>query len=213
MLCQYHPGSTECYTFALENFFCRICTTASITEVNCTKYGYLGKLSCAKLSFKFSVGFQAQNFISSQCSFWFWLPAGCCRNSASSFWWTEGNINNNWTIFVCNCCFCSAVREENQDIVSIPMAGNIHISLEKFISCELLTVENEWFCPSCNFCKERIKDTSVIQFAPVLVIHLKHFCVEHDKVFQVPSWRPSSDQNHWQHQSFFFEQLLFGAHN
>ena len=101
---------------------------------------------------------------------------------------TEDLLSNTLrTIFVCNCCFCSAVREEKQDIVSIPMAGNIHISLEKFISCELLTVENEWFCPSCNFCKERIKDTSVIQFAPVLVIHLKHFCVEHDKIFQLPS--------------------------
>ena len=59
---------------------------------------------------------------------------------------TEDLLSNTLrTIFVCNCCFCSAVREEKQDIVSIPMAGNIHISLEKFISCELLTVENEWF--------------------------------------------------------------------
>ena len=42
-----------------------------------------------------------------------------------------------------------------------------------------MKLENEWFCPSCNSCKESIKDTSFIQSAAVLVIHLKRFCIEH----------------------------------
>ena len=47
-----------------------------------------------------------------------------------------------------------------------------------------MKLENEWFCPSCNSCKESIKDTSFIQSAPILVIHLKRFCIEQDKVIK-----------------------------
>ena len=62
------------------------------------------------------------------------------------------------TTVACNSCFCSAVREEKQDIVSIPIAAdNIHISLEEFISCELLTLENEWFSPSCISVRKKSK--------------------------------------------------------
>ena len=64
------------------------------------------------------------------------------------------------------------------------MADNVNTSLEKFLSLELLTLQNEWFCPSCNSCTVSIKDTSNIQSAPTLVIHLKRFCVERDKVIK-----------------------------
>ena len=64
------------------------------------------------------------------------------------------------------------------------MADSVDSSLEKFLSSELLKLENEWFCPLCNSCKESIKDTSLIQSAPILVIHLKHFCIEQDKVIK-----------------------------
>ena len=84
----------------------------------------------------------------------------------------------------------------------VPMADNIDSSLEKFLSSEVLTLENVWFFPSRNAFKESIKDTSIIQSAPALVIQLKRFCVERVKVIKdtqvfVPSWRPSSDENHW----------------
>ena len=64
------------------------------------------------------------------------------------------------------------------------MAENVNSSLEKFLSSELLKLENEWFCPSCNSCKESIKDTSFTQSAPILVIHLKRFCIEQEKVIK-----------------------------
>ena len=63
------------------------------------------------------------------------------------------------TTITCNSCFCSTVTEEKLDIVSVPMADNVNTSLEKFLSSELMKLENEWFCPSCNSCKESIKDT------------------------------------------------------
>ena len=94
-------------------------------------------------------------------------------------------LSNTLSIAItCNGCFCSAVREEKLDIVSVTMTDNVNCSLEKFLSSELLKLENEWFCPSCNPCKESIKDTSFIQSAPVLVIHLKHFYIEHDRVIK-----------------------------
>ena len=90
-----------------------------------------------------------------------------------------------WLLLLhCNSCFCSAVREERQDIVSVPMADNVNTSLKKFLSSELRKLENECFCPSCNSCKESVKDTSFIQSASVLVIHLKRFCIENDKVIK-----------------------------
>ena len=88
------------------------------------------------------------------------------------------------TTITCNSCFCSAVRKEKLDTVPVPMADNVNSSLEKFLSSHLLALENEWFCSPCNSCKESIKDTSFIQFAPILVIHLKRFCVGRDKVIK-----------------------------
>ena len=52
------------------------------------------------------------------------------------------------TTITCNSCFCSTVREEKLDIVSVPMADTINSSLEKLLSSELLKSENELFCPS-----------------------------------------------------------------
>ena len=97
-----------------------------------------------------------------------------------------GNLLSNTlrTTITCNSCFCSAVREEKLDIVSVPLTGNFNSSLEKFLSSELLTLENEWSCPSCNACKESIKYTSIIQSTLVLVVHLRRFCVERDKVIK-----------------------------
>ena len=64
------------------------------------------------------------------------------------------------------------------------MADNVDSSLEKFPSSELLKSENEWVCPSGNSCKESIKYTSFIQSAPGLVIHLKCFCNEQDRIIK-----------------------------
>ena len=97
------------------------------------------------------------------------------------------------TTITCNSCFCSAIREEKLDIVSVPTADNVNSSLEKFLSFELLKLENELFCPSCNSCKESIKDTSFIQSAPILVIHLKRFCIDQHMVIkdnQLFKWFP-----------------------
>ena len=97
------------------------------------------------------------------------------------------------TTITCNSCFSHAVTEEELDIVSVPMAENVNqfpwlkmsiVIWRNFISSELLKLENEWLCPTCNSCKETIKDTSFIQSTSVLVIHFKTFIIEHEKVFK-----------------------------
>ena len=42
-------------------------------------------------------------------------------------------LSNTLNTITCNSCFCSAVREEKLDIVSVPMAHNINSSFEKFL--------------------------------------------------------------------------------
>ena len=80
--------------------------------------------------------------------------------------------------------FFSAVMEEKLDIVSVLIADNVNSCLERSLSSKLLTLENKCFCASCNSCEESIKDTTIIQFALVLLIHLNHFCPESDKVIK-----------------------------
>ena len=289
MLYQYHPPSTECYTFTLDNFFCGVCTIVSIADVSCTKYGYQGKINRA--NWPFQVAWQSvelsapfpnthlpesssqsirkakiknslPNSLTHSKS-----PVGLInkrntyyvntilqalsvipllwRNSSaespqfspllnsialnmtikekstvaidpSNFLWAPGwkisssrsapfdfnsqqdvaeilqvvidelkgtsiraddLLSNTFiTTVIFNSCFCSAVREEKLDIVLVLMADNVNSSSEKFLSSQLLKLENEWFCRSCNSFKESIKDTSFIQSAPVLAIHLKRFC-------------------------------------
>ena len=56
--------------------------------------------------------------------------------------------------------------------------------LEKFLSAELLTLDKDWFCLSCNSCKETINNTSIIESAHILVANLEHSCVERDKIIK-----------------------------
>ena len=47
-----------------------------------------------------------------------------------------------------------------------------------------MKLESECFCPSCNSCKESIKDSSFIPSTSVVVIHLKHFSIGYNKVIK-----------------------------
>ena len=190
MLCQYHPASTECYTFILGTFLCRICPTVSITAVNCTKYGYQDKKSVVPIDpsiflWAFKCKIPSTPSATVDCN----LQQDVAeivhivfdKLKETSIRTCDFLSKTLGTTITCNSCFCSAVKEEKLNIVSVPMAGNINNSLEKFLSSELLTLENEWFCLSCITCNESIKDTTIIQFAPVLLIHLRCFCVKRHK--------------------------------
>ena len=54
------------------------------------------------------------------------------------------------TTVSCNACLCSSVSEENLDILSLQVSTGIQTSLKQYLSPEILTSGNKWFCPSCN---------------------------------------------------------------
>ena len=75
----------------------------------------------------------------------------------------------------CNTCFCSSVSEENLDIVTLPVSTDIQTSMNQFLKPEILSSQNKWFCPSCNLLSESIRETCIINSAPILIIQLCRF--------------------------------------
>ena len=150
MLYQYHPPSTECYTFTLENFFCRICTIVSITEVNCKERSsvpidpsnFQWALKC-KISSICSAPFD----FNAQQDFAEILLVVSDELKRTSIRADNFHSNTLTTTITCNSYFCSTVKEEKLDIVLVPTPDNVNTSLEKFLSSELMKLENEWFCP------------------------------------------------------------------
>ena len=79
------------------------------------------------------------------------------------------------TTLSCNTCLCSSVSEENLDILSLQVSTGIQTSLKQFLSPEILTSGNKWFCPSCNTLSESTRETCVVNSAPILAIQLCRF--------------------------------------
>ncbi|KAJ3105353.1 ubiquitin-specific protease doa4 [Phlyctochytrium bullatum] len=64
--------------------------------------------------------------------------------------------------------------------LSIPIPANsesadITDCVKKFIEPEKLNGENRWFCPRCRTRRDAVKETYVVRFPAILIIHLKRF--------------------------------------
>ena len=66
------------------------------------------------------------------------------------------------------------MSEENLDLVTLPVSGDIQTSMNQFLKREILTSHNKWFCPSCNLC-ESTRETCIVNSAPILIIQLCRF--------------------------------------
>ena len=75
----------------------------------------------------------------------------------------------------CNTSLCSSVSEENLDILSLQVSTGIQTSLKQFLSPEIFTSGNKWFCPSCHALSESTGETCVMNSAPILAIQLCRF--------------------------------------
>ena len=73
----------------------------------------------------------------------------------------------------CNACFCSSVSEENLDIVTLPVSADIQTFMNPFLKPEILTAQNNWFCPSCNLLCESTRETCIINSGPILIIQIR----------------------------------------
>ena len=79
------------------------------------------------------------------------------------------------TTVSCNTCLCSSVSEENLDILPLQVSTGIKTSLKQFLSPEILSSGNKWFCPSCKTPSDSTRETCVMNSAPILAIQLCHF--------------------------------------
>ena len=79
------------------------------------------------------------------------------------------------TTVSCNTCLCSSVTEETLDILSLQVSTGIQTSLKQYLSPEILTSGNKWFCPLCNTLSESTRETCVMNYALILVIQLCRF--------------------------------------
>ena len=79
------------------------------------------------------------------------------------------------TTVPCNACLCFSGSEENLDILSLQVSTDIQTSLKQFLSPEILSSGNKWFCPSCKTLSESTRETCVMNSAPILAIQLCRF--------------------------------------
>ena len=75
----------------------------------------------------------------------------------------------------CNTCLCSSVSEKNLDILSLQVLTGTQTSLKQYLSSEILTYGNKWFCPLCNTLSESTTETCVMKSVPILAIQLSRF--------------------------------------
>ena len=69
-----------------------------------------------------------------------------------------------------NTCFCSSASEENLNIVTLAVSADIQTSINQFLKPEILSLQNKWFCPSCNVLSESTRETCIINPALILII-------------------------------------------
>ena len=76
------------------------------------------------------------------------------------------------TTVSCNNCLCSSVSEENLDILPLQVSTDIQTSINQFLSPEILSSQNKWFCPLCETLSESTRETCFMNSAPILAIQL-----------------------------------------
>ena len=79
------------------------------------------------------------------------------------------------TTVSCNTCLCSSISEENLDILPLQVWTGIQTSIKQFLSPEILSSGNKWFCPLCKTLSESTRETCVMNSAPILAIQLCRF--------------------------------------
>ena len=79
------------------------------------------------------------------------------------------------TTVSCNICLCYSVSDENLDILPLQASTATQTSLKQFLSPEILSSGNNWFCPPCKTLSESTRETCVMNSAPILAIQLCYF--------------------------------------
>ena len=79
------------------------------------------------------------------------------------------------TSTTCDTCGCCNIDEVKLDIIPLPLAKSISLSLDRYLSSENLTGVNKWFCPTCNRFMGSTRETRIVDSGSVLVLQLLRY--------------------------------------
>ena len=79
------------------------------------------------------------------------------------------------TSTTCDTCGCCNIDEVKLDIIPLPLAKFISLSLDRYLSSENLTGVNKWFCPACNGFMNSTRETRIVDSGSVLVLQLLRY--------------------------------------
>ena len=79
------------------------------------------------------------------------------------------------TSTLCDTCGCSNIEEVKLDIIPLPLAKSISLSLDRFLSSENLTEDNKWFRPARNGFMDCTRETKIVDSGSILILQLLRY--------------------------------------
>ena len=79
------------------------------------------------------------------------------------------------TSATCDTCGWCNIDEVKLDIIPLPLAQSISLSLDRYLSSENLTGVNKWFCLACNGFMDNSRETRIVDSESVLVVQLLRY--------------------------------------
>ena len=76
------------------------------------------------------------------------------------------------------------MSEENLDIATLPVSADFQTSMNQFLKWGILSLQNRWFCPSCNLLSGSTRETCIINSVPILIIQLCQFSNQGDQLVE-----------------------------
>ena len=83
----------------------------------------------------------------------------------------------------CDTCFCSSVKEDKFDILTLSTKKNISASLNHLLQSESLSGDNMWSCPQCSSKQDATIESIMTKSGKVLIMQLKRYDNYQDNVF------------------------------
>ena len=84
----------------------------------------------------------------------------------------------------CDICFCSSIKEEKLDILSLPTKKHISTSFTDLLKSQSLSGDNMWFCPQCSSKQNATMDSIITRSGSVLILQLKRYATFQGNVFK-----------------------------
>ena len=73
----------------------------------------------------------------------------------------------------CDTCFCSSVKEDKFDMLTLSTMKHISASLNHLLQSQCLSGDNMWYCPQCSSNQNATTDSIITKCDSVLILHLK----------------------------------------